>query len=229
MKQNKQTKPIIPSPSFDFLKKLRKNNNREWFTAHKDDYLNALKPIEDFAQELLDRMKKHDRIDTPSGKKALTRIYRDVRFSSDKTPYKTNFSGRFHREGKQLRGGYYFRLEPGNSLIAGGFWAPIPSDLKLIRDEFAFDDAPMRKILNSPAIKKVFGALQGETLTRIPRGYDADSPAADLLRFKQLLLVRKFSDEEVLSNDFIDTAESVMRSLRPFFDYMSEVLFVPMD
>ncbi|MET0464271.1 MAG: DUF2461 domain-containing protein [Chitinophagaceae bacterium] len=223
----KTTKPVIPSSSFEFLKKLKKNNNRDWFNANKDVYQTELAGIELFAEGLLDRMKKHDRIDTPSGKKSLMRIYRDIRFSADKTPYKTNFSGSFHREGKLLRGGYYFQFEPGKSFIAGGFWGPVTSDLKLIRDELVFDDKPMRKMLASPKVAGVFPGLSGETLTRVPRGYDANSPAADLLRYKQFLLERKFTDAEVLSPDFIDTAVVTMKALRPFFDYMSEVLYVP--
>jgi uncharacterized protein (TIGR02453 family) len=218
--------PVIQASSFEFLKKLRKNNNRDWFNANKDTYLRELAGIESFTDSLLTRMKKHDRIDTPSGKKALMRIYRDIRFSTDKTPYKTNFSGSFHREGKLLRGGYYFQIEPGNSFIAGGFWGPSSSDLKLIRDEFVFDDKPMRKVLASPKVASVFPGLTGETLVRVPRGYDADSPAADLLKFKQFLLVRHFTDAEVMKPDFSGTAENTMKALRPFFDYMSEVLYV---
>ena len=220
-------KPIIPTSSFQFLKKLKKNNNRQWFSANKDVYQRELAAIESFTEGLLGQMKKHDRIDTPSGKKSLMRIYRDVRFSADKTPYKTNFSGSFHREGKSLRGGYYFQFEPGNSLIAGGFWAPVPADLKLIRDELIFDDKPMRKVLASSKVAAVFPQLTGEMLTRVPRGYDAASPAADLLRYKQFLLVRHFPDAEVLSPDFITVAVTTMKALRPFFDYMSEVLYVP--
>ncbi|MCG2615114.1 DUF2461 domain-containing protein [Terrimonas sp. NA20] len=223
----KNTKTIIPSTSFEFLKKLRKNNNREWFNANKQIYQRELSGIESFTESLLDRMKKHDRIDTPSGKKALMRIYRDIRFSADKTPYKTNFSGSFHREGKLLRGGYYFQFEPGNSFIAGGFWGPSSSDLKLIRDELVFDDKPIRKVLASSKVAKVFTGLTGETLTRVPRGYDAASPAADLLKYKQFLLQHHFTDTEILAPDYIDMAETTMKALRPFFDYMSEVLYVP--
>jgi uncharacterized protein (TIGR02453 family) len=223
----KTSKPAIPSSSFQFLKKLKKNNNREWFNANKDVYQRELAGIESFTEGLLDRMKKHDRIETSSGKKALMRIYRDIRFSSDKTPYKTNFGGSFRREGKLLRGGYYFQFEPGNSFIAGGFWGPVPSDLKLIRDELVFDDKPLRKVLASSKVAGVFPGLTGETLTRVPRGYDAASPAADLLKYKQFLLERHFTDAEVLAPDFIDTAVTTMKALKPFFDYMSDILYIP--
>src|SRR5665213_1670705 len=139
---------INPS-SFAFLKLVAKNNNRDWFNAHKEIYLKELESVAAFAEELLFEMNKHDVIETASGKKSLHRIYRDVRFYKDKTPYKTNWSGRFRRATKLRRGGYYFHLEPGNSFVAGGFWGPEPNDLKRIRDEFAYDAKPFRKILNS--------------------------------------------------------------------------------
>ncbi len=219
---------VIPASSFRFLKELKNNNNREWFTEHKDRYQDELQKIELFADVLLQRIKQHDQIDTVSGKKALMRIYRDIRFSSDKTPYKTNWSGGFHRMGAQRRGGYYFSFQPGGkSVIAGGFWGPESRDLKLIRDEFAFDDKPIRSILALPEIKAFFGGLSGEKLKTVPRGYEKDHPAADLVRHKQFILERKFTDKEVLDKDFIEAATSTMRAFRPFFDYMSHALYVP--
>src|SRR6202142_3482268 len=112
---------IIPS-NFEFLKLVKKNNNRDWFAVHKERYLLELSQIEAFADALLLEMNKHDVIETPSGKKSLHRIYRDTRFSKEKTPYKTNWSGSFKRATKKRRGGCYFHIEAGNSFIAGGFW-----------------------------------------------------------------------------------------------------------
>ena len=218
----------IPASGFQFLKDLAKNNNRDWFNNHKSTYLNELEKIESFADELLLRMKKYDSIDTESGKKSLSRIYRDTRFASDKTPYKTNWSGGFHRLGKLRRGGYYFRFQPGDkSFVAGGFRGPEPRDLKLIRDEFAFDDSKIRNILGSSKIKKLFGGLTGETLVSMPRGFDKNHPAADLIRHKQFILKRTFTDKEVLSNNFMVEVVDTMRAFKPFFDYMSEALYVP--
>jgi uncharacterized protein (TIGR02453 family) len=219
---------VIHASSFQFLKELKDNNNREWFAEHKERYQGELQKVESFTEALLRRMKQHDQIDTMSGKKALHRIYRDIRFSSDKTPYKTNWSGGFRRMGAQRRGGYYFSFQPGGeSIIAGGFWGPVPRDLKLIRDEFAFDDNPIRAILASRDIKTFFGGISGETLKTVPRGYEPNHPAADLVRHKQFILQRKFTDKEVLSKNFIDLAELTMRAFRPFFDYMSHALYVP--
>lgn len=219
---------VIHPSSFQFLRELKNNNNRNWFDQHKATYLEELQKIEAFADELLLRMKKYDAIETESGKKSLSRIYRDTRFAPDKTPYKTCWSGGFRRLGVLRRGGYYFRLQPGDgSFIAGGFRGPVSRDLKLIRDEFAFDDTRIRAILSSLKIKKMFGGLTGETLTTMPRGYDKHHPAADLIRYKQFILKRKFTDEQVLAKDFMVLAVDTMRALKPFFDYMSDALYVP--
>jgi uncharacterized protein (TIGR02453 family) len=220
---NKDAIQIQPA-SFDFLKKLKKNNNREWFNAHKTEYQKELSFMEAFADGLLKNLNSHDMIETPSGKKSLFRIYRDTRFSSDKTPYKTHWSGSFKRATKYRRGGYYFHIGQGNSFIAGGFWGPVPADLRRIRDDIAFDAGPLRKILKSRSFVSMFGTLQGEQLKKAPQGYDADHEAIDLLRHKQFLLIRRFRDKEVLGKNFLKEAGLTFKAMRPFFDYMSEVL-----
>ncbi len=219
----------IQPTSIDFLKQLKKNNNRDWFNEHKNRFTEEQDKIAAFADALLKEMNKHDVIDTVSGKKSLFRIYRDTRFSNDKTPYKCHFSGSFTRASKSRRGGYYFHIEPGNSIIAGGFWNPDPKDLKRIRDEFAADATPMRKILKSKSFVNTFGKMDGEQVKTTPKGYDAASPAIDLLRYKQFLLYKNFSDKEVLSNDFLKQANDTFKNMRPFFDYMSEVLTTDMN
>lgn len=216
---------ITLSPSnFDFLKLLKKNNNREWFTKNKDRFIKEQDEMIAFADALLEKTNKHDVIETPSGKKSLYRIYRDIRFSKDKTPYKTNWAGGFQRATKKRRGGYYFHIEPGNTIIAGGFFSPNPKDLKRIRDEFSYDPAPIRKIIGNKNFINTFGALEGEQVKTAPKGFNADDPAIDLLRYKQFLLIRRFSDKEVLSPDFLKKADETFKAMRPFFDYMSEVL-----
>ena len=215
---------IIPKSGFDFLLALKKNNHRDWFNAHKTTFQKEQEQVELFAEALLRELNKHDVIETPSGKKSLHRIYRDIRFSNDKTPYKTNWSGNFKRATKYRRGGYYFHLEPGNSYLAGGFWAPNAADMKRIRDDIAFDAAPLRKILKSKIFTTTFGALKGEQLKTAPRGFETGNEAIDLLRYKQFLLIRKFTDKEVLNAGFLKEASETFKNMRPFFDYMSEVL-----
>jgi len=219
----------IPQSSLDFLKKVKKNNNRDWFNAHKEEYLAEHEHIIAFADALLAEMNKHDNIETPTGKKSLHRIYKDTRFSKDKTPYKTNWSGSFKRATKKLRGGYYFHIEPGNSFLGGGFWGPETSDLKRIREEIAYDAAPLRKILNSKSFKETFGKLHGEQLTTAPQGYSSSHPDIDLLRYKQFLITRSFSDKEVMSPAFLKNLNDTFKKMRPFFNYMSEVLTTDMN
>jgi uncharacterized protein (TIGR02453 family) len=214
----------IQQSGFDFLNALKQHNNRDWFNAHKAQFQAEQDQVILFADALLAQLAAHDLVETPSGKKSLHRIYRDTRFSADKTPYKTNWSGSFKRATRQRRGGYYFHLEPGNSFIAGGFWGPSPEDLKRIRDDIAFDAAPLRKILNSRLFRSTFGALEGEQLKTAPKGFEADHEAIDLLRYKQFLLIKRFPDQEVLRDDFLKAAGLAFRGMRPFFDYMSEVL-----
>lgn len=155
----------------------------------------------------------------------MFRIYRDVRFSKDKSPYKTHWSGSFKRASKYRRGGYYFHIEPGNqSFIAGGFWAPNKEDLARIREEIAQAPDEFREIIETKTFVDTFGSLQGEQLKSAPKGYDKDHPAIDLLRYKQFIVVKPFSDEEVLRSDFVEVVNAVFQKMRPFFDYMSEVL-----
>lgn len=214
---------ILPS-SLNFLKLVKKNNNRDWFSEHKERYLSELSQLEAFATALLTEMNRHDVIETASGRASLHRIYRDTRFSKDKTPYKTNWSGSFSRAGKARRGSYYFHIEPGNSFVAGGFWGPNPPDLKLIRDELAWDATPLRTILASKSFRSTFGNLEGEQLKTAPKGYDPAHPAIDLLRYKQFLLRKRFTDAEVLSANFVHKASAAFKAMRPFLDFMSEVL-----
>ncbi|MFN8294608.1 MAG: DUF2461 domain-containing protein [Chitinophagales bacterium] len=214
----------IPASAFTFLKKISKNNNREWFAKHKEVYIVEQAHIHDFAEALLYELNKHDVIETPSGKKACYRIYRDVRFSADKTPYCTYFSGSFRRATKFRRGGLYFHIEPNNTWVAGGFWSPNAEDLKCIRDDIAFDAAPLRKIIKNKVFVNTFGSLQGEQLKTSPRDFDVNHEAIDLLRYKQFLLIKRFTDKEVLSDTFVKQVNQTFIAMRPFLDYMSEVL-----
>lgn len=214
----------IHASSIDFLEQLKKNNTREWFNARKNEFLSEQGHIENFASVLLTELNFHDVIETASGKKSLYRIYRDTRFSSDKTPYKTHWSGSFKRAGKSRRGGYYYHIEKGNCFVAGGFWGPSPADLKLIRDDIAFDAQPLRDMLNSSSFISAFGSLVGEKLKTTPKGFDPAHPDIDLLRFKQFLVIKRFDEETMFSDGFAQEIGEAFKEMRPFFDYMSSVL-----
>lgn len=214
----------IPKSSLDFLSQLKTDNNKPWFEANKPAYLKELNYIENFAGALLQELSKTDVLETASGKKSVYRIYRDIRFAKDKTPFKTFWGGSYTRATAARRGGYYFHLEQGNSFLAGGFWGPNAGDLKRIRSEFAHDSETMKKILNSKSFISNFGSLQGEQLKTAPKGFDVNHEAIDLLRYKQFLVMKRFTDDEVLSPNFLEEALETFKNMRPFFDYMSEIL-----
>ena len=216
--------PKIERESIAFLKELAQNNNREWFQENKFKYELAQENMVGFASLLLMDMNKHDDIETPTGKKSLHRIYRDIRFSKNKTPYKTNLSGSFSRATALLRGGYYFHIEPGNSFVGGGFWGPSKEDLQLIREHIAQDDQPLRDVINSKKFKTQFKQLEGEKLKTAPKGFDKEHPAIDLLRYKSFLIRKDFTDDEVIAGDFHEKVNESFKAMRSFFDVMSEYL-----
>ena len=161
---------LIHPETYSFLTALKENNDREWFTRNKKEYQKAHANIAGFMDALLTEMNKIDNIESESGKKSLFRIYRDVRFSKDKSLYKTHFAASLKRATRWLRGGYYIHFEPGNTIVGCGFWNPNSDDLKLIRDELTHDAKPLKAIIDDLEFKKVFGHLKGESVKTAPRG-----------------------------------------------------------
>ena len=215
---------MLSNKTLSFLKDLSKHNNRDWFNKNKNVYVEQHEIVIRFADAVIARMNKHDKIETPSGKKAVFRIYRDVRFSKDKSPYKTHFGMHFSRATKLLRGGYYFHIEPGKCFVGGGFWDPSPEDLKHIREQISLHPKPLRKIINSKDFIKNFGKLEGEKLINVPRGFEKNHPAGDLLKYKQFLISRTISEKVLLVPKGLDEVVKSFRSMRPFFNYMSDIL-----
>lgn len=210
----------FPAIGFDFLNQLESNNNREWFTEHKEDFDVVFAEVKAFFKIVHDEMAVLDAIE----RFHVHRIYRDVRFSKDKTPYKTYFGLHLGRKKPLLRGGYYLNIEPGRSFVGGGFWEPNKDDLNRIRKEIEFDDTELRALITAPEFVNYFGGLTGEELKTAPRGFDKEHPAIDLLRKKQFLVMRSFTDEEVLDPFFMKEVIATFKVMRPFFDYMSMVL-----
>ncbi len=210
--------------TLSFLQKLNKNNNRDWFQANKPEYEQSHQEMIAFADDLLIEMNKHDVIETPSGKKSLYRIYRDVRFSKDKTPYKSNRTGSYRRAGSSRRGGYYFSIAPGNTMIGGGFYQPNSDDLNQIRKQIELDASPLREAIESKKFKSYFGKLRGEQLKTVPRGFDKEDPNIELLRFKSFYIMHEFTDQEVLADDFVKKVAEGYKKVLPFFDAMTSYL-----
>lgn len=214
----------IEKASLDFLTQLSQNNNRDWFNENKKTYETAKANLESFADAVLEQLNLTDVIETPSGKRALKRIYRDVRFSKNKAPYKQNYGIAFMRKGADRRGSYYIHIEPNGCFIGGGFWGPEKDDLQRIRQHIAADDTELREVINSAAFKDMFGTLEGEQLKTAPKGFDKEHPAIDLLRYKQFLIHRKFSNKEILAADFYKTAAHTLLAMLPLFDVMTDML-----
>ena len=214
----------IKKSTLHFLRQLARNNDREWFTANKEHYEKAKLNTETFIDALIDRMNTHDDIETESGKKSLYRIYNDLRFSSDKTPYNPRFAGYLRRMKPALRGGYYFWIKPGASRIGCGFVYPNADDLGRIREDIDMNTDDWNKLLRSKSIISTFGQLQGEQVKTAPRGFDKNHPALHLLRFKQFWFERHFTDKEVLASNFLAEMNKSYKAIRPFFDYMSDIL-----
>ncbi|OHX65047.1 DUF2461 domain-containing protein [Flammeovirga pacifica] len=211
---------MINKELFQFLADLKDNNHKDWFTDNKKVYQQHQETVKGLFIEIQDQLNHTDQIEAHK----LYRIYRDVRFSKDKTPYKTWFSGYLSRLKPALRGGYYLHLEDGKSMIGGGFYAPNKEDLKRIRDEFTFGDDEIRGIINDTTFKKYFGTLEGEGVKTAPKGFDKNDPAIEFIRKKQFYAMRHFTNDEVMSENFVEEVVKTYQALRPFFDYMSNVL-----
>ncbi len=210
----------IQPASLQFLSDLSDNNDRAWFQANKGRYEAAHENMKQFVKAVESALGETDHLEGST----LFRIYKDVRFSKDKLPYKNNFGMGFTRATKRLRGGYYLHIEPGASFAGGGFWQPSAEDLKRIRDEFVMDDQSIRQIMADATFQKYFDGIQGEELKTAPRGYEKDSPALDLIRKKSFTVHRNFTDAEVTGDDFLQEVKRTFEAMRPYFDYMSMVL-----
>lgn len=211
----------IPKSTFEFLENLAANNHKEWMDAHKKQYQSSEKALKKVYAEILNGLNVDDEI----AKQKVFRINRDIRFSKDKTPYNVHRSVSWSRAGAHRRGGYYLRIEPGNSVIAGGFFNPEPADLFRIRKEFEMDSSEIRDILANTAFKKSFlGFDQSYKVKTAPKGFSKEDPNIDLIKLKSYFVVHPLNDSEVQDPNFVNTVLYHFKLLRPFFNYMSEVL-----
>lgn len=211
---------MLQKSTLEFLTQLKENNNREWFTENKKRFDSEQKTTKTFFTQILTDLEKIDSIE----KMQMHRIYRDIRFSKDKTPYKNHFSVSFDRTKPLLRGGMYLHIENDASFVGGGFWEPNNEDLFRIRKEIELDASDLKEIITDKTFVSYFGTLEGEELKTAPKGFDKTHPDIELIRKKQFVIRRKFSNKEVLSTNFQEEVLATFKAMRPFFDYMSDVL-----
>jgi uncharacterized protein (TIGR02453 family) len=220
---------MLQASTLNFLKALKKNNNKVWFDAHRSSYEGARKDFENFLQEVLDRLgRKDETIKGLRPKDCIFRINRDIRFSKDKSPYKSNFGASIARGGKKsIFAGYYIHCEPGAAFTGGGLWMPMPAEIKKIRQEIDYNWDEFRKIIGLRKFKSVYGDLhEGEdvSLKKLPHGYPKDHPAADYLKLRSWLALRNFSDKELKSKDLVNKTADTFFSLKPLLDFLNRAL-----
>jgi uncharacterized protein (TIGR02453 family) len=213
-------------PVLIFLNALSKHNNKPWFDQNRAAYEQAREMFEQFINLLIDEFRASDDLQDLSAKDCISRIYRDIRFSKDKSPYKTNMWATIAPGGKKAtKMGYHIALEPqGRSLIAGGMWEPSPEQLIKFRQAIDHDASGFKKIIRDRTFIDNFGKVEGEKLKTAPQGYDRSHPEIELLQFKQVVVVHYYSDDQVLADDFLNQVISSCRAMRPFLDYLNNVL-----
>ena len=211
-----------------FLKDLARNNNREWFEKNKTRYNESKEEFEVFVSALLNDMIEFD--DSLAGlnpKKLIFRIYRDVRFSKDKSPYKKNLSAAFSSEGKGLgTPGYYVHFQPNNESFVGiGLFQPIPEKLAKIRQEIDYNGDKLKKIFNEKKFKKNYSKFWDEDkLKTMPKGYPKDHPYTEWLKLKSHIVVHNFKDTEVIGKNFRKRLAEVLKSGKPLNDFLKEAV-----
>ncbi|MGA2545332.1 MAG: DUF2461 domain-containing protein [Rectinemataceae bacterium] len=210
----------------DFLFELRGNNDRRWFEENRTRYEEARASFLAIVGELLGRFGDVDDLGGVAVKDCVFRINRDLRFSKDKSPYKTAMSALLGRGGRKSKSrSYYFHIESeGRSMLAGGLYDPSPAELAKLRMILAEDAAPFRKIIEKPEFRRYFGAPAGESLKTAPQGYAKDHPDIGLLRMKQFIAVHQLADKAVLSEDLVQHTLTVFKAMKPFVTYLESAL-----
>lgn len=212
-----------------FLTSLKKNNNREWFEANKDKYLKAKTELETIVADLITELSKFDKAIARSDLKpnnCIFRIYKDVRFSKDKTPYKTNMGASINPGGKKSPiPGYYFHFEPGNCFVAGGVWQPEPENLQAIRQEIDYNAAPLLKLFKSKAFSKYFNGLDEiDILKFAPKGYDKEHKHLDLLRHKHFIVSYAIKDKDLANPKKPEPLMNPCKAMYPFLEYLRQAI-----
>jgi uncharacterized protein (TIGR02453 family) len=210
-----------------FLRQLAKNNSRDWFQPRKQEFVSLLQePMLELLSLIVGELRAFAVDHVVEPKKAMLRIYRDVRFSKDKSPYKTNIAAMFPRRGlgKTTGAGYYLGISPEGVEIAGGIYMPGPPELLALRNAIAEDPDTFRKLLTNKPLVKLLGSCQGETATRVPKGFAADHPAADLLRKKQFFYFVVLKPSSATATGLDKTVVKCFRQVAPVIDHLNGIL-----
>ena len=220
---------MLHPSTLNFLRELSAHNDKSWFDAHRTEYDSARNHHIHFIAGLIEGISAFDNdISGQTAKSSLFRINRDVRFSKNKAPYKTNFGAYLARGGrKSTLAGYYFHLEPGASFVGGGLWMPSPSDLSKVRQEIDYCLDEFREMLESLAFVQQFGALSDGPdmrLQRVPKGYESDNPAASYLKYKSFVAMKPLSDDVLLSADALKESIDACKALYPLLRFLNRAV-----
>ena len=218
---------MITKGILNFLKDLQENNNREWFEVNKARYEESKQDFSEFVELLLNEIRKVDpEIGPLTAKDCMFRIYRDVRFSKDKSPYKTNFGAYISRGGKKLNfAGYYFHIEPGEYFMSGGVYMPQGPVLKAIRQEIFHRIEEFKAILNAPAFRKHFkGLSEIEKMKTAPKDFPKEFPDIDFLKHKHYVVMKNITEKQLLHSSILDEAKEVYKAIVPFNHFLNNVI-----
>jgi uncharacterized protein (TIGR02453 family) len=222
---------MLEPQTLKFLTQLKKNNNKPWFDAHRPQYEAARIDFSNFIQLLIDALQKTDTTITGlTSKDCMFRINRDIRFSNDKRPYKTNFGAIIKPGGrKSIYAGYYFHCEPGNSFIGGGLWMPEVSELKKVRQEIDYNWDEFQSILKNKSFKKVYSDLYQNDeikLSTVPKGYEKDNPAIEYLKLKSFIAEATVTDEELTKGSLHKKTLTAFEALQPLLKFVNRAVDV---
>jgi uncharacterized protein (TIGR02453 family) len=217
---------MLQNFTIKFLKDLKKNNNKAWFDNNRKAYENAKSDFAAFVQQLIEKQGKKDKsITTLSAKDCMFRINRDIRFSKDKSPYKTNFGAFINKGGKKSNlAGYYFHFEPGQSFLGGGLYMPMPEDLRKVRQEIDYNFDHFKKLIGSKKFKSVYGDLDRSeeyVLSRVPKGYEPDNPAAEYLKLKSFVAIVNVKDADLTSKELLKKSLGAFDALQPVIEFLN--------
>lgn len=214
------------SAVLSFLDDLGKHNNKTWFEEHRATYEEARDIFERFVGGLIDELRTSNHLQGLSAKDCVTRIHRDIRFSKDKSPYKTSLGAAIAPGGrKSSQLGYHIYVAPGgHSVVAGGLYMPDATQLTKFRRAIDRDAEELKRITNAKTFVEQLGQIGGEKLATAPQGYSRTHPEIELLRLKQVTVARHFADKEVSSPDFTSQVLKACKAMKPFLDYLNSIL-----